>query len=889
MAALACGCDEHSESATGTGRVGLDVDEFSVALRDLAEVQAHALAGRPADPPAMDVALSDEAGPGALPGDIEVLYGPTGLLTWVSGPDFRVSTEDLGLAPEASPQVVAEAFLGRYRVLFASDDADLALEPRDVRHDVAGWSHVRWRQTVDGAPVLEAEVRVHLDPLGRVRAVDSMLSAGLLPGRPRRLAAVEAVSRALTEASTALETEPVANQAWWDPCVDGAGSGCGAIPVWRVRFRAADGRDLRILVDATDGTIADLRDLSAYILNRSIWDHRNACGAADEECGDDPYHPWPGTCGACSSIWYYLEGSNCHGDGFPPGEGDCDADALAAWDNASTIHGYWWTHLARDGWDDGGGRPMWTRVHVRGWGTGSQAYEDFIVVGQPSLGTHAHEFAHLMWHNDVGYEGGSMWNQYGSLKEGTGDLYGGLVTNGGEVSCGAPPGVRCTAYGNPVHWSQYGATLALRTNGKIVNTGAWVLGQTDFDDDPVAPGTQLDWNGVRTTSLGFPECEKVHHDAQRTWFQTTETFRSYRAHMIGAATARSANSGVQTTNAMDALGLWSPMYAVGGGSTQILVPAGDRFAAVRTTSGGTDALWLFYRKRYPTADAIYMRWWSASGWSTEYRIDDGVNTALSEPVAVVRRWGTYQDVFVGWRGPTDHIIYRVWWDNGGSWSLQPSVDLGGTKTTGSTPAFGALNVGTGIDRVYIVYRGTGGGSNQLYETYVDDPAAPRNLGTNYRSDVAPVLVGFDPADDRLRLYAFFVRPDIATGDDLFYGVLAAGGSWSTPVDLTTLLNGLSGVPTNVTRTRRPVAATVYGITDMRIHLFEVAREDVGSGELWTFNLDETSPGVLNSVGTRPAPQYYTNGESAGGAAPYTTRLFHFFVPKYLYYETQRSD
>lgn len=28
LAALACGCDERSESATGAGRVGLEADEF---------------------------------------------------------------------------------------------------------------------------------------------------------------------------------------------------------------------------------------------------------------------------------------------------------------------------------------------------------------------------------------------------------------------------------------------------------------------------------------------------------------------------------------------------------------------------------------------------------------------------------------------------------------------------------------------------------------------------------------------------------------------------------------------------------------------------------------------------------------------------------------------
>jgi hypothetical protein len=111
-----------------------------------------------------------------LPADATVRRDPAlGTIRFLEGPDLSrgLEADPAFRAARAGgdPAEIARAFVAAYAVAFrlARPAEELAL--RDVRADRAGRRIARFDQRFRGLPVLRSELRVHVDPDGRVVAV----------------------------------------------------------------------------------------------------------------------------------------------------------------------------------------------------------------------------------------------------------------------------------------------------------------------------------------------------------------------------------------------------------------------------------------------------------------------------------------------------------------------------------------------------------------------------------------------------------------------------------------------------------------------------------------------------------------------------------------------
>lgn len=192
----------------------------------------------------------------------------------------------------AAPAVTARRFLERYGLAFGLTGGS-QLELADVHTDQLGLTRVTFRQVYRGLPVIGGLVRVHLDRLGAVRAVNGVLVPALdlepVPGITRSharimaLAEVQQSAPAKSAASLGADTARLA--VWREGLLRGL-PGSGRL-VWDVEV--SDGFRIReqVLVDATTGATVARIDL-VHDLRRTV-SQRQAFNVVWEEGDLLPY------------------------------------------------------------------------------------------------------------------------------------------------------------------------------------------------------------------------------------------------------------------------------------------------------------------------------------------------------------------------------------------------------------------------------------------------------------------------------------------------------------------------------------------------------------------------------------------------------------------------
>jgi Zn-dependent metalloprotease len=356
--------------------------------------------------------------PAALPdGAVDVRRDPSGtvrsLATEPGEPIHLSSTE---------PAAAADEFVDRYgQVLGPGELVTTSATPR-----LDGGVALRFRQEVDGIPVVGGEASVQVAPDGGVLSSLADLSADaprLVPptstvsGGVARRAAVEATARDTgADPSTLAATAPA--QWIYDPAVLGPPSPLGPRLTWRVEVTSADGTvDQLVLIDAERGGAVLSFSQLADGLERRICDAANIRG------------PQP-----CSAPYARIEGQ-------PPVPGGGGADEVnLAYTYAGHTYDFFLDHFGRDGIDGAGSA---IRIKVRYCSTEpaspcpyanafwSPAY-DQAIFGQGYARADdvvAHELTHGVTEATANLY---YWYQSGAISESMSDVFGELVdqTNG---------------------------------------------------------------------------------------------------------------------------------------------------------------------------------------------------------------------------------------------------------------------------------------------------------------------------------------------------------------------------------------------------------------------------------------------------------------------------
>jgi hypothetical protein len=865
---------------------------------------------------------------GEVPGDLSLEMGPYGP-HFLGGSFFKVTTSDLSSSRGNGPVEVANAFIREFGILWGLENAEEKVEAGLQEVDNLGWTHMMFKQKYSGLDVDGAVLVFHIDNLDSIRSIDGVLVPGIRIDISPSITDWEAIDVALaaTGDSGASCTQlvvfvPLLNSMTGDPKL-----------AFKVKTKNFDGMLAHaVYVDAQDGSYLADRPLSYYSLNRSLWDNNgrvSGCCSGGCQCTpsgcwrsgftvfqphftteeevlqgcypEPPDPPPPGqpclsTCH--NDIWHYQESTGCNGNGDPPGEPNCDSTMQDLWTWTGDVYNYWWSTFGRDSWDDAGG-PMWTIGDAYLYGAcGVAGQYDVSTSGSctgitcdgiaNNVSVHintdchskwlaGHEYGHTLQIHDVEEASSSFYGQWGAIGEYMADIDGYRVADFWE-----PGGCGLATTG---HWRLYKTVITDQSNKYIGDCSAWLLGQTEVDQDPGTPGYQYAYHGVTTTSLPLTDYEDIWYRTQKYYTTTYERYNTHRSDMVRSAQelfGTYSSQALQTFNAMDAIGTWTAE----GYITQEYLVQDLRPAAGTVTGGGEERLYVFYRKQPASERKIYYRYLvtGAASWSAEYIFDDGTSYPIeSEPVVALRQNGSVQELWVAWRNYNNNrIMARNISYYSGSWHI--STAYGFNAYTVDSPAIASLNIGSPYERVYVVFR-KDGNPTQLYYSYLG-LSTPVSMGSSYRTDVAPSMVTYGTGSTK-RLYVFFtgVEPD----DDVYYGSYAYGGSWSSRVNVTDIYDAIPQVITGITRTEKPLALGVYGLTQTRLHVASLTISP--QYETWMYALYETSPGVLGTYNQWAVPQRSSPGwsASAGSFGRSGDRWGHFFVEKYFLYWSTRGD
>ena len=239
---------------------------FGLVVAALAVVPT--LAATPANPAEAATAADDDGQETveALTAELDAASG--GVLTVAIDPETELvsllgSTAGTALtdASDAAPEDVATDFVDDYGAMFG-DDSELLVDR--VAEGLDGTTAVRFRQHIDGVPVLAGEVAVQLDPDGRVLSASGE-SVAELDADVDTTPTVTADEASATAIAMTAKDEGIDSAALtasdpqlviYDPQLIGAADVSSIELVWHVDVATAlHDVERMVLIDAADGTV----------------------------------------------------------------------------------------------------------------------------------------------------------------------------------------------------------------------------------------------------------------------------------------------------------------------------------------------------------------------------------------------------------------------------------------------------------------------------------------------------------------------------------------------------------------------------------------------------------------------------------------------------------
>lgn len=390
-------------------------------------------------------------------------------------------------AEVGSPPAIARGFLDQNRALFGLRSAAEDLELLRVEPDrQRGFAHVRLDQRYQGLPVFGRQLLVHLDPQGRVVAVNGEFAPGLSLSTTPTISAAEAEAAAIENLTheqlapgdaASAQVTPLPGETRLTIYIDDAGQ---ASLSWQVLILTE--RPLsqwRFFVNAGRPVVAHAIDEVMPIKRRKTYSARNRTSIPGRLLIDE-------------------------------GERSRDDVAQAAHDGAGAVYDYYMRTFGRDAYD-GQGSPMVSTVH---YGSDPEDAENAAWVGEYAqmiygdggqifkplpygLDVVGHEFTHGVIESSAGliYE-----NQSGALNESYADVFGALIdsanwTIGEQVVKSPPyPVPYLRSLQDPTAGGRYNAKKPLSSVGQPASMGEYAN----------LPNTRRSDNGGVHINSGIP-------------------------------------------------------------------------------------------------------------------------------------------------------------------------------------------------------------------------------------------------------------------------------------------------------------------------------------------------------------------------------------------------
>jgi len=453
------------------------------------------------------------------------------------------------LPRDATPELAARSFLGKYGILFGVTDPSKELTVKRERTADRGRSFVRFQQVYKEIPVIGGELIVQMDSKKDVLSVNGKLSADpavptspLFPSESAKEKALEMV-RAAYQIDRALlkVSEP---ELWiYNAVLLGKGSNANLL-VWRMEVKATVTHPLRelVLVDAASGEIVLHFNQIDSALHRKIYDHNNTYGK-----------PLPGD---------PVDLIRSEGQG-PSGITDVDL----AYDHAGDTYNFYFDYHGRDSLDGAGMELISTTrfcpdffncPYQNAYWDGTQmVYGDGFASADDVV-------AHEMTHGVTEHESNLIYyNQSGAINESFSDIWGEFVdlTNGRgndapsvrwKIGEDLPPEIGVirdmsdpTVFGDPDrmlssnYWNHQCDNGGVHINSGIGNKTAYLM--TDGDS----------FNGKTVAGIGISKVAKILYEAQTNLLTTSSDYNDLADALQQACTNLTGTSGITSSDCQE--------------------------------------------------------------------------------------------------------------------------------------------------------------------------------------------------------------------------------------------------------------------------------------------------------------------------------------------------
>lgn len=458
------------------------------------------------------------------------------------------------LPRDATPELAARSFLGKYGILFGIADPSKELTVKRERKADRGRSFVRFQQMHQGIPVIGGELIVQMDSKKDVLSVNGKISpapavptSAVFPSESAKEKALEMVGATYQIDGVLLKvSEP---ELWiYNPALLGKGPNLNTL-VWRMEVKPTETRPIRelVLVDATSGEIVLHFNQIDSALNRKIYDHDNTYGK-----------PLPGGSGD-------LKRSEGQG---PSGITDVDL----AYDYAGDTYNFYSTYHGRDSLDNAGmdlisttrfcpdffNCPYQNAFWYSGDGIQSQ-----MVYGE-GFASADDVVAHEMTHGVTEHESNLIYyNQSGAINESFSDIWGEFVdlTNGRgndapsvrwKIGEDLPPEIGVirdmsdpTVFGDPDrmlssnYWNHQCDNGGVHINSGIGNKAAYLM--TDGDS----------FNGKTVAGIGISKVAKIFYEAQTNLLTTSSDYNDLADALQQACTNLTGTNGITASDCQE--------------------------------------------------------------------------------------------------------------------------------------------------------------------------------------------------------------------------------------------------------------------------------------------------------------------------------------------------
>lgn len=459
--------------------------------------------------------------------------------TFLRGQMPLSATVQAAAVPDAD---VARTFLATYAQLFGINDAARELQTVTTTVDAQGISHVTFQQTVQGVPVYNALLKVHLDRNANiVLAVGNgyVAELGQLSIRPQ-VAAADALRLAQRFLPGAANKQAPALVIY--PGAGAQRSAQQARLAWLVELHHKLAHKI-FVIDANAGQLFD-------VLERSY------ASQLDPVLSHGPFEEKLPFATAAQQFATYsaqntetLPGTLMRSDDEPP-IGDTDVDH--AHEFAKQTYNYYLTNFGRNSFDDNGALIISTvhyGVNLQNayWDGTQMVYGDGFSV----LDIVGHELTHAVTFSTSNLE--YRW-QSGALNESFSDIFGAMLDRedwliGEDIAPDAFGQAAFRDMANPERFSQPG------------HTDAWV--KTCSDQEGVHTNSGI-FNKAYyniATAIGKDKAEQIFYKTLVDYLQPTSSFQDARVAALQATADLYATLAVSVSKGFDDAGItatWQP-------------------------------------------------------------------------------------------------------------------------------------------------------------------------------------------------------------------------------------------------------------------------------------------------------------------------------------------